>query len=209
MNVKEGTRRLALLLGVIGATAGAVASYAILDDAMQVRARCKAFERQATTGAVEQERRYLLSLHLSPDAVPVYTTFEGQPPGATTTPDPYAPYGGLVRGVPPGVVMVPFGLPAPGKSDKGIDLSSGFVAFVPDSIASAATKEGIKSAVWNKNLEVQSIEKEDGDVVISVQGPSLWIYLLVAVFPAVGFAIPWGATRALGWVGYGFVEKSE
>ena len=222
MNVKEGTRRLALLVGVIGAIAGGVASYAILSDAIEAHARYKAFERQATSGAVEQERKYLLSLHLSPDTVPVYTNFEGPPPGTIATPisgaqqaDPYAGIGASVGvatklpPLPPGAVLVPFGSPAPGQSDKGIDLSSGFVPFVPGSIASAGGKEGIKSVVWNKNLEVQSIEKEDGDVVISELKPSFWTYLLVMLLPVVGFVILWGAIRALGWVGYGFAEIAK
>lgn len=75
MNVKEGTRQLALLFGVIGAIAGGVASYATLSDAMEARAHYKAFERLATSDAVEQERNYLLSLHLSAADVPDSTNF--------------------------------------------------------------------------------------------------------------------------------------
>jgi hypothetical protein len=109
-------------------------------------------------------------------------------------PNPYAAHGGSV---------------VDKQKDKDIDLSAGFVPLVPDSVASAARKEGIKSILWNKNLEVQSIEKEDGDVVIPAQPPSLWTYLLVVFFPVVGFVIPWGAIRALMWVGYGFTESPK
>jgi hypothetical protein len=215
MNIREGTRRLALLVGVLGMVGGGVASYATLSDAIDARARYKAFERLANSDAVEQEREYLLSLHLSPDAVPSSTDFQGTrtsgaldtstfkplpslPPGAilkpfsqsvgaAKAPDPYAPYGGSVAVNPP----------------------NGFVPLVPDSIASAASKDGIKSVLWSKNLEVQSIEKENGEVVISAQQPSLWTYFLVLLFPVAGFVIPWGAIRAVAWVGYGFAESPK
>src|SRR6266567_4097668 len=52
-------RRLALLLGVLGATLGCFASYVVLRDALEVRARHKAFERLATSDVVRQERKIL------------------------------------------------------------------------------------------------------------------------------------------------------
>ncbi len=233
MNVKEGTRRLALLFGVIGAIAGGVASYATLSDAMEARAHYKAFERLATSDAVEQERNYLLSLHLSAADVPDSTNFMtldmstyqpnggGPPPGAVAT--PIAPTPNPARPLPPlppGAVIVPNPYAGIGKP-VGLPPSTGMgdvfdqaaaqaaAAAAPEPIASAARKEGIKSIVWNKNLEVQSIEKVDGDVVISEQQPSLWTYLLVVLFPVAGFVIPWGAIRALMWVGYGFTESPK
>jgi hypothetical protein len=60
MNVREGMRRLALLVGVLGAIAGCFASYAvILRDALEARARHKAFELLATPDVVQQERKIL------------------------------------------------------------------------------------------------------------------------------------------------------
>lgn len=43
MNLKEGTRRLALLLGTAGAVLGGFASYTVLSDAWGARARYKEF----------------------------------------------------------------------------------------------------------------------------------------------------------------------
>jgi hypothetical protein len=248
MNVKEGTRRLALLVGVIGLTAGGVASYATLSDAIEARSRYKVYERLACSDAVVQERKYLLSLHLSPDAVPDSINFAAidlSSLGATTASTVTA----YPHNAPPGLTFVPASGASPAALNQSDSNSAGgtgqrqapagavptslastlpplppgavinfnvyapyggvVAPLVPQSVASAANKEGIKSVVWKKNLEVQSIEKEDGDVVISSQSPSLWTYLLVLIFPVVGFVIPWGAVRAIAWVGFGFVEKSE
>jgi hypothetical protein len=42
----------------------------------------------------------------------------------------------------------------------------------------------------------------------AVPAPNLWLYLLVAVLPLIGFVLPWGLVRAVGWVGAGFFTNS-
>ncbi len=57
--------------------------------------------------------------------------------------------------------------------------------------------------------EVSSIETEDGQTLYPTPSPALWTYFLIALFPILGFFIPWGAIRAVGWVGAGFVQPSK
>ena len=38
--------------------------------------------------------------------------------------------------------------------------------------------------------------------------PAGWEYLLGTLFPILGFFIPWGAIRAIGWVVAGFIHPS-
>lgn len=38
----------------------------------------------------------------------------------------------------------------------------------------------------------------------SESAPSRWLYLLAATLPLLGFFLPWGLVRAVGWVGAGF-----
>jgi hypothetical protein len=186
-------RRLALLLGAIGAVAGGYFSYLFLDDAFVTRAHYKAFERLATSDAVEQEQKYLSSLRLSVGTVPDSTSFELDM--STYQPaTPADPYPGIGTPVPTGVVLGPPNPYAP----------YGGVVLVPGSIASAARKEGIKSVFWGKNLEVRSVEEEDGSIVVSAEQPHLWSYFLGIILPVLGFIVPWGAIRTLVWVGYGF-----
>jgi hypothetical protein len=56
-----------------------------------------------------------------------------------------------------------------------------------------------------ENREITSIETQDGQTLYPTPAPSAWLYLLIALFPILGFFIPWGAVRAIGWVGGGFV----
>lgn len=65
MNFHEGMRRLALLLGVLGATFACFASYTVLRDALGARARCKAFELLETSDVVQQERKSVQDEHES------------------------------------------------------------------------------------------------------------------------------------------------
>ena len=74
---------------------------------------------------------------------------------------------------------------------------------------STVNKGSIKTIVWKKDYGVYSIETEDGATLYATPAPTLWPYLWAAVFPVLGFAIPWAAVRALAWAGVGFFEKSK
>lgn len=53
-------------------------------------------------------------------------------------------------------------------------------------------------------MAVDSIETEDGNLLLPTPAPSAWEYLLVALFPLLGFFVPWGTVRAIEWVAAGF-----
>ncbi len=57
MNLREGTRRLALLLGVAGAVLGGFASYMELQTVLAQRERHNKFDQLASSDVVQQERR--------------------------------------------------------------------------------------------------------------------------------------------------------
>lgn len=59
MNVKEGTRRLALLLGVAGAIRGGFRSYSELQTILEQRASHAKFAQLAASPVVQQARRSL------------------------------------------------------------------------------------------------------------------------------------------------------
>jgi hypothetical protein len=67
---------------------------------------------------------------------------------------------------------------------------------------------GIKT-VHFENREIASIETQDGQTLYLTPAPSAWLYLSVALFPFLGFFIPWGVVRAIGWVVAGFVQPSK
>lgn len=67
MNLKEGTRRLALLLGAAGAILGGIASYIELQEVFSQRARHNKFEQLASSDVVKQEQQsWTLTLLYTP-----------------------------------------------------------------------------------------------------------------------------------------------
>ena len=154
MNLREGTRRLALFLGVIGAMVGGVASYSELQDLREQQASHSRFEQLAASPVVQQARRSI-------------ETACAQNP-----------------------------------SDK----QCGDERYVP---MSEFNSGGIKTIYWSKDYQVEWIKTDDGQNLFSTTpAPAVWEYLLVALFPILGFFIPWGAIRAIGWVVGGFVKST-
>ena len=66
MNLREGTRRLALLLGLVGAILGGFASYSELQSIKGQRASYAKFEQLANSDVVKQERKNCRSGPLIP-----------------------------------------------------------------------------------------------------------------------------------------------
>lgn len=59
MNLREGTRRLALLLGAVGAILGGFASYSELQTMLEQRASHNRFEQLAASPVVQRARESL------------------------------------------------------------------------------------------------------------------------------------------------------
>jgi len=67
MNLKEGTRRLTLLLGAVGAIFGGFSSYLELHTILEQRARHNRFEQLANSDVVRQQSKaWPLTLRYSP-----------------------------------------------------------------------------------------------------------------------------------------------
>lgn len=155
MNLKEGTRRLALLLGVAGAILGGFASYRELQSVLELRASHNRFEQLAASPIVQQARH---SLEIA-------------------------------------------------CADGHASVQCGDKTYVP---MSEVHSGGIETIYWSKDFQVEWIKTDDGQNLFSTTpAPSKWSYLLVALFPTLGFFIPWGAVRAIGWVGAGFVASPK
>lgn len=71
---------------------------------------------------------------------------------------------------------------------------------------------GIRFIHWRldtKDLEVESIDTEDGQSLYPEPAPGFWSYLLPVFLPVLGFFVPWGLVSAVVWVGAGFVDKQK
>jgi hypothetical protein len=219
LNLKEGTRRLALLLGILGAIAGGFASYIFLQTILEQRTRHNSFERLAALDVVQQERKISqidISAGLEPKKV--------LGPGGPVT----------VLGPDGNTYQFPKGTDKPAAiqyfKDNGIgtDPSAENANPVQDSPKpweeaakefrrehSEVNKDGIKTInwdrdqVWKDGSGIYSIETTDGQTLYPTPAPSAWLYLLVVLCPVLGFLVPWCVVRAIGWVIVGFAQPSK
>ncbi len=168
MNLREGTRRLALLLGAAGAIACGFLSYAQLQSTLRQRADHQRFEQLADSSVATLAHKECFG-PWEKNAPPLQT-------GATLIP-PYCS----------------FPIADPNAAD-----------YTPSESNSA----GIKT-VHFENRRITSIETADGQTLYPTPAPGAWSYVLIAILPVLGFLIPWGAIRAIGWVLAGFVQPSK
>jgi hypothetical protein len=244
MNLREGTRRLALLLGVAGLVFGGFVSYMELQSVQDQRARHNRFEQLAASDVVQQERKILKAWKPVPEtapdflagAKPVLLDFSRAKPIPGRDKTPPASHQQKIEGLPPGAIVRPMGdtgLPAGAivkpiaQHPAGEDLPPGAtVASVPQTatpqqpqadpyaaitipIPSDVNGGGIETINWSHNYGVASIKTEDGQTLYPTVAPSAWLYLLILLLPLLGFIIPWGTVRAIGWVGAGFVAGTK
>ncbi len=68
---------------------------------------------------------------------------------------------------------------------------------------------GIKTIHWGEGFAVASIETQDGQTLYPTPAPGVWSYFLIAILPMLGFFIPWGVVRAIGWTLAGFFQPAR
>jgi hypothetical protein len=119
--------------------------------------------------------------------------------------------------LPPGAVEVDPKTLKPIKNKVYLDdngnniLPSSASSLTSDRVPDALTvnKEGIAVIHWTKSLAVASIETQDGQSLYPTPATGAWSYVAIALLPLLGFFIPWGAVRAIGWVAAGFVAGTK
>jgi hypothetical protein len=200
MNLREGTRRLALLMGAVGAILGGFASYVELQSILEQRASHIKFERLAASDHVRQEHNCMIGIlsesgcteHLPGDEWDKYIVSPSYPNAKRVS-------------LPNGEIR---DYPSSMKDEQLSNILN--KQFPPDSKGTLPQPTGgIKKINWRHDFSVESIETEDGQTLYPTPAPAAWLYLLIALLPVLGFVIPWGAVRAIGWVIAGFVHGSE
>ncbi len=234
MNLREGTRRLALLLGAVGAILGGVVSYSQLQSLMRQRADHRQFGLLANSGLVQEAKSWIT---LAPEQrdkalaqmTPEHKSQLAKALGFNGTPrfNPNAPYEPYDRWaqyeVKPPAKKVK--TPAPVKPPQSLDNSGNPIdapskTYLDDNgnpISGQTTssdvgeidKDGIKTIRWTSDHQVGSLETQDGQTLYPTSAPGARSYILIAILPILGFFIPWGAVRAIAWVGAGFVASPK
>lgn len=220
MNLREGTRRLALLLGVMGAILGGIASSVELQTVLSQRARQNTFERFTTSKTVQQARAsWPLAIRYTPGKAieALRSLSEEQQRDVISSLDRDERIDLMAKLK---CASSQFGTQSTAAVMGNLSQVDRWAQYAQDDPyaclaepidppISTANGGGIKAIHWTKTLGVESIETDDGHTLYPTTAPPKWTYLLIALFPFVGFFIPWGATRAIGWAGAGFVQPSK
>jgi len=220
MNLNEGKRRLALLLGAVGAIFGGFASYLELHTILEQGARHNKFEQLANSDVVKNEGiDWTLALRYAPkEAIEALRKLpEGQQRDAlrALTQEERVDLFARLK-----CASSQWGVDSTVAIQENLSQVDRWVQYAQndpyactaeagDPPPSIVNKRGIKAINWSRTLGVKSIETEDGQTLYPTPAPSAWLYLLVALFPILGFFIPWGAVRAIRWVGAGFVASTK
>ncbi len=198
MNLKEGTRRLALLLGVVGAILAGFVSYFQLQSTMRQRAEHQRFEQAAIRIehlGKETQEKYSAYKDIDPSTLgwrvlvkypqfwPWVSDHAKEQPGLPTPKQYLDDNGNPIPELP---------LVTQGKYTDA-DIASG---------ADVQHSEPWEDA--NYDWRTLGIKTPDGQTLYSTPSPGPWSYAGIVLLPLLGFFIPWGAVRAVGWVGAGF-----
>ena len=205
MNVREGSRRLALLLGVVGALFGGFMSFLQLQQVLNQRSIHNSLE-----GDISQMRPLPQGAVVDSDflkgAIKVGELEQsGSPPTPATSPSqpkewdasgkPIVDYDALAA-------QVRAEHPAPAKADKWQKYT-----VPPDDLTSA--RKPVAEAHGNPaDSTLVSTKNDDSRTLYPTPAPSIWRYALLFLWPLVGFFIPWGTIRGIVWVVTGFIQTS-
>jgi hypothetical protein len=223
VNLREGMRRLALLLGVVGAILGAFASYLELQPVMRQRANHKRFEQLANSDVVKQEQNsWPLTLRFTPDkAIGAFLSLPEKQQRDVFFQLNQEQESDLIAklkceptplGSPTTAATVENLLKIPDHPGYTLDVKDDPYACLADAgdpPASTVSRNGIETIHWTKALEVDSLDMVDGQTLYGGPAPNRWLYLLIVLLPILGFFIPWGVVRAIVWVGAGFAESGK
>jgi hypothetical protein len=210
MNIWEGMRRLALVLGIAGALVGGYASFLELRNI----AKYREFRKFANSYSVRLEAQSFTA-----DVQHVRTIYLN----SKAHDDSQMPQGreNANRSDPLSAARQISGLIAAERTDR--DNAERRLLLIQRT-HSEIKMNGVRKINWTKDyginaidisfpwprhLDIESIETEDGHTLFPVPSPSVSTYLSIVLLPMVGFLIPWGICRATGWIGIGFTGRSE
>jgi hypothetical protein len=209
MNVREGMRRLGLVVGVLGAGAGTVVAYTQLQSRLAERAQYKTFQSLVSSTVVQKEIGFLKRNPVKPGAPNQQQSQQPEPAGGDwfqrNAPKPFVP-------------------PRPDQWEGPAPDYSQIAALVGSSNGWKVNKGGVRAIhFWGSTQEkvnsrlagdvsaadISDIETDDGQKVYRTDPPGFRSYLLILVFPVVGFFLPWGALKTLTWIGLGFFQSEK
>ena len=195
MNIREGMRRIGILLGVSGGLLGGSLAYSEAQNLWTTRAAHKKFEFLMTTPTMQKVAK---DMKIDYDALAKQARAISSLPSAPVAPGDFMEMQrkGTQTFVPPRIDEWE------GPAIK--DDENGGRHLLPANPLLRGNRDGINTVNVDPARMVSSIELSTGELITRTEAPHLSAYLLLLLYPVLGFLLPWGGIRILTWVGIGF-----
>ncbi len=229
MNLKEGTRRLGIVLGILGGVLGTFVAYQNGVDLWHTHVAHKRFESllgsPTMLNVVKTEtllQESLSTAALTPDAFmaqqkpPAEQQYSDLPKGAKIVFDPKSTSPPLfdmskAKPIPPAILPADFNKWDPPKAVAADEFDQ-YKRPPPQKLRAGESpvvqvnRDGIQEVTFNAT-GVSAIQLSTGESVLKTEPPALWAFAVLFLYPVIGFLAPWGSLRVLTWVGAGFIPK--
>ena len=233
MNVREGMRRLGILLGVSGGILGGCLAYSDAKAAWDSHAAYRAFESRMASSTMQKVAKAARDYQNGPwvkyrskepsgpvNFEPNGTIWEtvpsdSSPPEKAKAPPTRSKFGGIPVEEDPGSGRKPDVWEKAAKNEdwklwkRDTEAPAALPRDFfdkPGAILVSVGLDGIKQVAVDRAGLVFSIETSNGTWVDRTDAPALRAYLIPLLYPILGFLLPWGGIRILTWVGSGFDE---
>ena len=216
MNIKRGMRRITLLCGIAGAIVGGFVSYDKWQDTSFQRWEYNTFEQLVNSAVMQRQGAHCRDFLPSQPNLAFSRAVSIPWTSGTSSPDTGKPDLDFSKAVDvPGTSGVTAASKSPEEPDQpaistapafhvGDAIPDGFIVGNDSIEVKGFAVRGYSCA----NGRIVSIDTESG-TIDSTTMLSVRFYLLLALYPILGFFIPWAANRVLEWVCAGFVEHAK
>lgn len=179
-NAREAIRRLGLVVGILGALAGAYLSYRHVESFLHERDQYREFQRVMASPVVLATIEHLKT-PISSKRYKSRDRSTGEEMTFTWT-----------RKEPPSTEDVER-IRDQRRSGLGMQewVNSG----------------GVRKIQFDLKGDVLGIEKDDNTTVVRATPPTFSSFLVALIFPPLGFLLPWGTAKTVTWIAAGFLRK--
>jgi hypothetical protein len=190
MNFSEGMRRLGILLGALGGLVGGVVGYIGAQPLWAARANHKRFASLMALPAMRKVTMEVKHSGTISAGVPSFEDFMKE----------YSDTGRIFTGRLKDLEGVEVFESTYADGSRDIFKASPLLKGNPD---------GIEKVHIDATGVISSIGLSTGETIYQTDLPSFFrAYLAPALFPLAGFLLPWGALKAVAWVGAGFFQRN-
>jgi hypothetical protein len=206
MNVREGMRRLAVVLGLSGFIVGCYASFGDAQALWSARSAHRKFESLMASPTMQKVAK--AARDYQKDAWAKYRGMPAAEPAASAK-DPWeeAAKQFMAEQTRQAAIASKFGgIPVENEGETRPQTATLGPWEKPSGFVLSVKLDGIEDVWLSATGLIAQIDLSSGEPVPRVDPPTLKAYLVPLLYPILGFLLPWGGIRVLTWVATGFRE---